>query len=89
VRPGELTPCLAMGTTMNHVAAVTVPFFGALLWQQTGNYHLPFWVGVCISGVALIATRSLPMGPAPSHVDEPESGSGAEGGVSPTIAELP
>ena len=29
VRPGELTPCLAMGTTMNHVAAVALPVIGA------------------------------------------------------------
>ena len=32
VRLGELTPCLAMGTTMNHIAAVTVPVGGALLY---------------------------------------------------------
>ncbi|MFI5386702.1 MAG: MFS transporter [Fimbriimonadales bacterium] len=89
VRPGELTPCLAMGVTMNHVAAVTVPFFGALLWQATGNYHLPFWVGVGISAVALVATRYLPKGAPPVHVDVPEYGSGAEEGVSPVIAELP
>ena len=32
VRPGELTPCLSMGVTMNHIAAVTVPIGGAWLW---------------------------------------------------------
>ena len=63
VRPGELTPCLAMGTTMNHVAAVTVPVGGALLWTASGNYQLPFWVGVAIAAFALIATRWLPSGP--------------------------
>lgn len=63
VRPGELTPCLAMGTTMNHVAAVTVPVGGAYLWQATGNYQLPFWVGVGIAGVSLVATRWVPRGP--------------------------
>jgi MFS family permease len=64
VRPGELTPCLAMGTTMNHVAAVTVPYFGALLWIRTSNYQAPFWVGVAIAVVSLVATRWLPTGPA-------------------------
>jgi MFS family permease len=61
-RKGEITPCLAMGTTMNHVAAVTVPFFGALLWKSTNNYQVPFWVGVAIAFVSLIATRWLPAG---------------------------
>ena len=62
VRPGELTPCLAMGVTMNHIAAVTVPFFGALLWTKMNNYQAPFWVGVAIACVSLIATRWLPRG---------------------------
>jgi MFS family permease len=65
VRPGELTPCLAMGTTMNHIAAVTVPVGGAYLWHASGNYQLPFWVGVAIAAVSLVATRWLPEGPTP------------------------
>jgi hypothetical protein len=69
VRPGELTPCLAMGVTMNHVAAVTVPFFGALLWKASGNYQLPFWVGVGIACVSLVATQRLPIGPRVATVD--------------------
>jgi hypothetical protein len=44
VRKGELTPCVAMGTTMNHIAAVTVPFGGAWLWERFHNYQIPFWV---------------------------------------------
>jgi MFS family permease len=63
-RRNELTPCLAMGTTMNHIAAVTVPVGGAWLWQRYHNYQLPFWVGVAIAGVSLIATRWLPYGAA-------------------------
>lgn len=62
VRPNELTPCLAMGVTMNHIAAVTVPIGGAILWKTSGNYQLPFWVGVGIAIVALITTRWLPVG---------------------------
>lgn len=64
VRPGELTPCVSMGVTMNHIAAVTVPIGGALLWKATNNYQLPFWVGVGIAFVSLIATRWLPVGSA-------------------------
>ena len=62
VRKGELTPCVAMGTTMNHIAAVTVPIAGAWLWQTFHNYQLPFWVGVAIACVSLFATRWLPSG---------------------------
>ena len=66
VRPGELTPSLAMGTTMNHIAAVTVPVGGALLWKSTGNYQYPFWVGVGIAVISWFAMRFLPTGPAPA-----------------------
>lgn len=56
----DFTPSLAMGTTMNHIAAVTVPYFGALLWIKTGNYQAPFWVGVGIAAISLIVTQALP-----------------------------
>jgi MFS family permease len=62
VRPGELTPSLAMGVTMNHVAAVSLPILGAFVWQQTGNYQLPFYLGMGLAVMALIATRKLPEG---------------------------
>ena len=61
-RKDELTPCLAMGTTMNHIAAVLVPTCGAYLWVRYGDYQLPFWVGVAIAVVALIANHWLPAG---------------------------
>ncbi|HEY0866187.1 MAG TPA: MFS transporter [Fimbriimonas sp.] len=69
VRPNELRPCLAMGTTMNHIAAVTVPLGGAFLWQQTGNYQLPFYAGSAIAVISLAVTRLLPAGPPPKHED--------------------
>lgn len=64
VRPNELTPCLSMGVTMNHIAAVTVPVAGAWLWQRYQNYQLPFWAGVGIAAVSLTVTRWLPTAPA-------------------------
>lgn len=65
VRPNELTPCLSMGVTMNHIAAVTVPVGGAWLWDHYHNYQIPFWVGVAIACISLIATRWLPQGVVP------------------------
>lgn len=62
VRPNELTPCLNMGVTMNHIAAVTVPIGGAWLWQHYDNYHIPFWIGVGVACISLLTTRLLPAG---------------------------
>jgi MFS family permease len=75
VRPNELTPCLSMGVTMNHIAAVTVPVGGAWLWEHYHNYHVPFWVGVAVAAISLFATRWLPTGapPSDSHVIVPET----------------
>jgi MFS family permease len=58
--PNEITPCLSMGVTMNHIAAVTVPVGGAWLWMHYHDYQLPFWVGVVIATISLGATRWLP-----------------------------
>jgi len=63
VRRDELTPSLAMGMTMNHVAAVAVPATGGALWQATGSYQLPFWIGVAIVGLSLAAAARLPAAP--------------------------
>lgn len=65
VRPADLTPSLAMGTTMNHIAAVVVPIGGALLWEYTANYQMPFWVGAAVALASLWSTNRLPDGPPP------------------------
>jgi len=58
VRPGEMTPSLAMGQTMNHIAAVVIPVTGGLLWHRFG-YHAPFWCGVLAALVSLGITQSV------------------------------
>ncbi len=60
VRPGDLTPSLAMGTTMNHVAAVLVPVAGGLLWKAADNYRIPFWIGIAVAVWSLYAVSRLP-----------------------------
>lgn len=59
VREGEMTPSLAMGTTMNHIAAVLVPITGGLVWRASHNYQIPFWIGVGIVLLSLVATRYI------------------------------
>ncbi len=58
VRPGELMPSLAMGQTMNHIAAVAIPVAGGLLWTRFG-YHAPFWAGVAAALVSLALTQRV------------------------------
>jgi len=58
VRPGEMTPSLAMGQTMNHVAAVVIPVAGGLLWHRYG-YHAPFWCGVAAALASLLITQAV------------------------------
>ncbi len=58
VRPGEMTPSLSMGQTMNHIAAVVIPVSGGLLWSRFG-YHAPFWCGVAAALVSLLITQSV------------------------------
>lgn len=58
VRPGELMPSLAMGQTMNHIAAVVIPITGGLLWARFG-YHAPFWTGVIAALISLALTQTL------------------------------
>lgn len=65
VRPGEMTPSLSMGQTMNHVAAVVIPVAGGLLWHRFG-YHAPFWCGVAAAFVSLFITQSVLPRPRPS-----------------------
>jgi hypothetical protein len=65
VRPGEMTPSLAMGQTMNHIAAVVIPISGGLLWQRFG-YHAPFWCGVAAACVSLLITQRVAARQAPA-----------------------
>lgn len=66
VRRGELTPCLAMGTTMNHVAAVIMPVLGGVLWKALDDYRIPFWIGFGVVFLSLAAVSRIPTAPKPS-----------------------
>jgi hypothetical protein len=41
--PADIAPSMAMGVTVNHVAAVAVPLVGGYLWMI--NYRIPFLMG--------------------------------------------
>ncbi len=57
----ELTPSLAMGSTANHVAAVSVPVLGGIIWDRLG-YQITFFTGAatCILSVLVALSISVP-----------------------------
>ncbi|MGQ9524499.1 MAG: MFS transporter [Armatimonadota bacterium] len=57
--PEDVTPSLAMATTINHIAAVIVPLAGGYLWQAFG-YRVPFLVGSGMVLLSLTAALRIP-----------------------------
>lgn len=51
----DIAPSMAMGLTINHVAAVIVPVIGGALWMY--DYRIPFFMGV---GFALCSLAVVP-----------------------------
>ena len=52
----DLKPSLAMGVTMNHVAAVAAPVVGGLAWHHFG-YQVIFFTGALLAVVSLIVSQ--------------------------------
>jgi hypothetical protein len=55
--PDEIAPSMAMGVTVNHVMAVTVPFVGGFLWMM--DRRLPFLLGVFFALGSLIMAHFI------------------------------
>jgi predicted MFS family arabinose efflux permease len=55
----EHTPTLSMGVAMNHVAAVTMPFLGGLLWNRLG-YRWAFLIGIPAAAASILIVLRLP-----------------------------
>ena len=63
--PKDIAPTMAVGFTINHIAAVVLPAIGGALWLI--DYRIPFIAGAVLSFVSLIAVQRIPhRGPAPS-----------------------
>jgi predicted MFS family arabinose efflux permease len=55
--PRDIAPSMAVGFTINHLAAVFLPAVGGLLWMI--DYRIPFLAGACLSLVSLIAVQQI------------------------------
>ncbi len=55
--PGDIAPSMAVGFTINHIAAVVLPAAGGLLWII--NYRIPFVMGAGMSLISLLAVQLI------------------------------
>jgi predicted MFS family arabinose efflux permease len=56
--PKDIAPSMAVGFTINHIAAVVMPVIGGALWMV--DYRIPFVVGAIFSMVSLLAVQCIP-----------------------------
>ncbi len=55
--PQEIAPSIAVGFTINHIAAVFLPVIGGLLWII--DYKIPFLAGAVLSFVSLLFVQLI------------------------------
>lgn len=67
----DITPSLAMGTTVNHIAAVGVPVVGGLLWVTYG-YQITFLAGAATCILSVVTALMMAV---PGHTVQPALGS--------------
>ncbi len=55
--PADIAPSMAVGFTINHIAAVLLPVLGGLLWLI--DYRIPFLIGALISLFSLFSVQYI------------------------------
>jgi len=55
--PKDIAPSMAVGFTINHIAAVVLPVLGGLVWMI--DYRLVFFGGAAMSLISLIAVQKI------------------------------
>ena len=53
----DIAPSMAVGFTINHIAAVVFPVIGGILWQI--DYRIPFIMGICFSVISLFFVQMI------------------------------
>jgi hypothetical protein len=64
--PRDIAPSMAVGFTINHMAAVVLPAVGGVLWLV--DYRIPFFAGAAFSAVSLIAVQQIRPRPSPNRM---------------------
>ncbi len=55
--PRDIAPSMAVGFTINHIAAVFLPVIGGLLWMI--DYKIPFLAGAVLSFISLLLVQGI------------------------------
>jgi hypothetical protein len=55
--PRDIAPSMAVGFTINHIAAVVIPVMGGLAWMV--DYRIPFFAGAAFSLFSLVAVQLI------------------------------
>ena len=55
----DIAPSMAVGFTINHIAAVIMPVLGGLVWMI--DYRIPFIAGAVMSLISLLAVQKIPL----------------------------
>jgi Major Facilitator Superfamily len=55
--PQDIAPSMAVGFTINHLAAVFLPAIGGMLWVI--DYRIPFYAGAVMGAVSLLAVQKI------------------------------
>jgi len=56
--PQDIAPSMAVGFTINHIAAVVLPAIGGILWMT--DYRIPFIAAAVMSLISLVAVQMIP-----------------------------
>jgi MFS family permease len=56
--PRDIAPSMAVGFTINHIAAVALPALGGILWMV--DYRIPFVGGAVLALLSLMAVQFIP-----------------------------
>ncbi len=55
--PRDIAPSMAVGFTINHIAAVVIPAVGGIVWMV--DYKIPFLAGAVMSLISLMAVQLI------------------------------
>ena len=55
--PQDIAPSMAVGFTINHIAAVVLPVLGGLTWMI--DYRIPFVGGAVLAAISLGAVQQI------------------------------
>jgi hypothetical protein len=55
--PQDIAPSMAVGFTINHLAAVFLPAIGGMLWVI--DYRIPFFAGAVMGAISLLAVQKI------------------------------